>query len=366
MTPINIRQTLHQHPGISGDEHYAHDLIVKEITTCHPDELHTHVGGFGVVAIWGTNFSNPSIAIRCDIDALPIGHRCGHDGHTAILLQVAKELAQHEPYHKRNIIFIFQPEEETGAGAQKIIDSGILQPYNIQTIFGFHNLPGFPLGTAVLNYHTFAAASTGIIYRLEGRSTHASTPEKGINPGLAVAEIIKEFDRLNSSPDKIGDDFRQCTLICVHLGDETFGTSAGAAEVMYTLRAFSNTTMHQLIAETNNIVALAAARRGLKISSTLRDTFRATQNTSFLVEKLEEAFEQGGIPYRHNLIPFRWSEDFSNYLTVFPGAMFGIGSGESQPELHHPDYVFPDSLITPAANTVMAVIDHFCKNISTD
>ena len=186
----SIRQDLHCHPGISGDEHYAHDLIVRQLNACHPDAVFTHVGGFGVVAIWGTEPSRPTIAVRGDIDAMPIGHRCGHDGHTTILLQLAEEIGDKYPqsFNGINIILVFQPEEETGTGSQKIIDAGILQQYNIKAIYGFHNLPGFPLGTVVLNYHTFAAASTGVIYRLTGRNTHASTPEKGLNPGLAVAE----------------------------------------------------------------------------------------------------------------------------------------------------------------------------------
>ena len=258
-----------------------------------------------------------------------------------------------------NIILVFQPEEETGRGSQKILDAGILQQYNIRAIYGFHNLPGFPLGTAILNYHTFAAASTGVIYHLVGRQTHASTPEKGINPGLAIAEIIQEFNRLNSPANAPDNNFRQSTLIGIRAGEEAFGTSAGEAELMYTLRAFTNTTMHQLIADTNTIVSVAAARHGLKVQHSLIDTFRATENHSLIVEQLEEALSDAGIPYHHILTPFRWSEDFANYLVSFPGAMFGIGSGEHQPELHHPEYDFPDDLILPAAQTIMAVIDAF-------
>ena len=358
MTPTVIRQTLHQHPGISGNEQFAHDLIVGELAAYRPDKLFQHVGGYGVVAVWGTDQSHPTLALRCDIDALPIGHRCGHDGHTSILIQLAQWLPSHlSPRH--NLILIFQPEEETGTGAQKIIDSGILQQYNIKAIFGFHNLPGFPIGQVVLNYHTFAAASTGIIYRLTGRPTHASTPEKGLNPGLAVADIVRAFSLLNSKPDDLGDTFRQSTLICIQLGDEAFGTSAGQADIMFTLRAFSNNTMQQLIAQANDIVSQVAARYHLQLSHTLREPFRATENQSSLVEFIEHTVVAEGIPFQHLLTPFRWSEDFSNYLQLFPGAYFGIGSGTQQHELHHPDYVFPDSLIAPAARILLAIVQHF-------
>lgn len=354
MKPITtIRHDLHTHPGISGEEWYAHNLISSQLQECNPDKIFTNVGGFGVIAVWGTEPSRPTIAIRGDIDALPIGHRCGHDGHTSILLQLARLIAEQGLPSDRNVILIFQPEEETGTGSQKILDAGILQQYNIRAIYGLHNLPGFPLGTVVLNYHTFAAASTGVIYHLSGRATHASTPEKGINPGPAVAEIIQQFGRFNSHPDALGEEFHQATLICVRLGEEAFGTSAGDAEVMFTLRAYTNDVMEHLLNEANSIVGDIASRHHLVLSHTLRDPFRATENNSAHVEHIEEYC---GCRFQHLLTPFRWSEDFANYLLHFPGAMFGIGSGEHHVELHHPDYDFPDDLILPASQVFFRLI----------
>lgn len=355
MKPIDsIRHDLHNHPGISGDEWYAHNLISTQLQEFHPDKIHTNVGGFGVIAVWGTNCSLPTIAIRGDIDALPIGHRCGHDGHTAILLRLAQLIAEQGPRADRNYILIFQPEEETGTGSQKILDSGILQQYNIRAIYGLHNLPGFPLGTVVLNRHTFAAASTGVIYRLTGRATHASTPEKGLNPGLAVAEIIQQLTHLNSQPNALGEDFYQTTLICVQLGEEAFGTAAGDAEVMFTLRAYTNDAMEHLLNNANTLVGEIASRHHLALSHTLREPFRATENNPAHVEHIEE---HCGCRSRYILTPFRWSEDFANYLLHFPGAMFGIGSGEHHVELHHPDYDFPDSLIQPAAQVFLHLLN---------
>lgn len=354
MNYTDIRHDLHSHPGLSGHEHYAHDLIVRQLESDRPDRVYTHVGGYGVIAVWGTRPSLPTIAIRGDIDALPIGHRCGHDGHTTILLQLAEYISQRGIPEGRNVLLIFQPEEETGLGAQKIIDSQILQQYNIRAIYALHNLPGFPLGTVVLNRHTFAAASTGIVYRLTGRETHASTPEKGINPGLAVAEIIQLMNRLNSSHNVPDDNFRQATLICVHLGEEAFGTAAGSAEVMFTLRAFTNNAMEHFLAEANAAVAQIASRHKLTLQQTLVEPFRATENDSLIVEHIEEVC---GCRSQYILTPFRWSEDFSNYLLHYSGALFGIGAGEKQPELHHPDYDFPDALIPLASQVFYNIID---------
>ena len=344
-----IRHALHEHPQTAGNEQFAHDTIVKHLQTLHPTKVYTNVGGYGVIAVWGTDPQAPTIAFRADTDALPIGHRCGHDGHTTIFMRLAELVdgefnIQHSTF---NILLLWQPAEETGTGSRAILDTGILQQYNIKAIYGLHNLPGYPIGTVVLCPHTFAAASTGVVYRLDGRETHASTPELGINPGLAVSEIISRFDGFNGQ----GGDFRQSTLICVRLGQPAFGTSAGHAEVMFTLRAFTNAAMEQLLADANNAVNEIAARHDLTVTRSLVEPFRATENHEECVEKIKAAAQltTDHWPLVTKETPFRWSEDFAEYLLEFPGAMFGIGSGEHQPELHHPSYDFPDALIEPAA-----------------
>ena len=328
-----IRHQLHEHPQTAGNEQFAHDLIVRHLQQLHPAKVYTHVGGYGVIAVWGTSEnskfkiqnSKPTIAFRADTDALPIGHRCGHDGHTAILLRLAELIdgvfAEHSTLTTdhctlttgNNILLLFQPAEETGQGARAVLESGILQQYNIQAIYALHNIPGYPLGTVVLPgplgstsvaeqpcKYTFAAASTGIVFRLDGRETHASTPELGINPGLAVAEIIQRV----GSGECIVDSTRGqalptthyplstnteafATLICVRLGSPAFGTSAGSAEVMFTLRAFTNAAMERLLADANAAVDEIANRHRLKVSRSLVEPFRATENTPACVDHIK-------------------------------------------------------------------------------
>ena len=369
-----IRHQLHEHPQTAGSEQFAHDMIVRHLQGLHPDKVYTHVGGYGVIAVWMAKDSSPSqgevpegrrgvptIAFRADTDALPIGHRCGHDGHTTILLRLAELVDSgkcvvdstreqslstlHSPLSTHNILLLWQPAEETGTGSQAVLESGILQQYNIVRFYGLHNLPGYPLGTVVLCPRTFAAASTGVVYHLDGRETHASTPELGLNPGLAVAEIMTRFNGFNGQ----NGEFRQSTLICVRVGAPAFGTSAGHGEVMFTLRAFTNDEMEKMLSEANQVVDEVSARYGLKVSRSLVEPFRATENNGDCVEAIEKAAEDVPLRVRYQMEPNRWSEDFAEYLLRYKGAMFGIGSGEHQPELHHPDYDFPDALVEPAA-----------------
>ena len=344
-----IRNQLHQNPQTAGCEQFAHDTIIQHLQRLHPDKVYAHVGGWGVIAVWGKDPQAPTIAFRADTDALPIGHRCGHDGHTTILLRLAELInfefrnsnceddefnIQHSTF---NILLLWQPAEETGEGARAMLESGILQQYNIQSFYAMHNLPGYPLGTVVLCPRTFAAASTGVVYHLDGRETHASTPELGINPGMAIAEIINRFNGFNGRDG----EFRQSTLICVHIGQPAFGTSAGHGEVI--------DEMEKMLSEANQVVDEVSARYGLKVSRSLVEPFRATENNGDCVEAIEKAAEDVPLRVCYQMEPNRWSEDFAEYLLEFKGAMFGIGSGENHAELHHPDYDFPDALIEPAA-----------------
>ena len=378
-----LRHQLHEHPQTAGNEQFAHDMIVRHLQGLHPDKVYTHVGGWGVIAVWEarnvdkinddkligsadnvSTYQHPTIAFRADTDALPVGHRCGHDGHTTILLRLAELVDGNvSTYQHINILLLWQPAEETGEGARAVLESGILQQYNIQAFYALHNLPGYPLGTVVLCPRTFAAASTGVVYRLDGRETHASTPEMGINPGMAIAEIIQRFNGGEAG-------FRQCTLICIRVGQPAFGTSAGHGEVMFTLRAFTNSEMEKLLSEANQVVDEVSARYGLKVSRSLVEPFRATENHEECVNALMRqcvsvgATNTNAITQSHtNAIiikePFRWSEDFAEYLQHFPGAMFGIGAGEEHPELHHPDYDFPDDIIEPAARLFLRLAQDF-------
>lgn len=366
-----IRRQLHEHPQTAGCEQYAHDLIVKHLQGLHPDKMYTHVGGYGVIAVWGGDEEGRAVVFRADTDALPIGHRCGHDGHTTILMRLAELVDSRPAGDRRTVILIWQPAEETGQGARAVMESGILERYDIEAIYGMHNIPGYELGQVVVCDDTFAAASTGVVFSLTGRETHASTPEMGQNPGLAVAEMVQAFDRLNVGLQEALCDgagqvalgtFRQSTLICVRLGEPAFGTSAGRAEVMVTLRAFTNSAMESLLADADLTARNIAAKYGLGLERALVEPFRATENDAACVATVRKAAADVSLEVCDRAMPMRWSEDFAEYLTKYRGAMFGMGSGTGQHELHHPDYDFPDGLVEPAARLMEAI--SFCQSSS--
>lgn len=357
---VAIRHLLHSHPELSGREKHTHDMLARYLQALNPTHLHLNVGGYGLVAAWYRSEVYATVAFRADIDALPISetlvadyrsvqegvsHKCGHDGHTAILLRLAQVVEAECP--NVNIVLIFQAEEETGKGAKKILESGVLDGYGIDAIYGFHNLPRYSVGSVVLKKGTFAAASVGVAITMVGRQTHAAHPEEGINPAMAVADIIRLMNDYNAAHRSV-DDFQQSTLIYTRIGEVAFGTSAGDAQLMFTLRAYSNSKMSELLEYMNARLDKAAKHYGLTVSVDYCEPFSAVENTDENVDRLLMlAYRQNKQVYTLDT-PFRWSEDFAEYLTHYKGAFMGIGAGEGCMELHHPAYDFPDEVIEDA------------------
>ena len=364
-----VRHYLHQHPELSGTEHNTHELICSFLERCNPTKIYRNVGGYGVVALFSKDGAKTTIAFRADIDALPINetllipyrsdtknvaHKCGHDGHTTILLRFAEKISQNPP--SCNVVLIFQPEEETGKGAKKIMQTGLLQSLHIDMVFGFHNIPQQPNTMIVVRHNTFAAASAGFVAKLKGRQTHAAHPENGINPGLAVAEMIEKFDSYSRNHCK-PECFQQSTLIYTRLGEVALGTSAGDAEIIFTLRAFSNKDMAEILHFASTTLSEIGNKYHLETSYEIQEDFPAVENDNELTDFVTNTAIANGYETTEPDTPFRWSEDFSQYLTEFRGAFIGIGSGMETKELHHPDYDFPDAIIEKAAE-FLSLISH--------
>src|SRR5699024_2334052 len=162
-------------------------------------------GGNGMVASYEGDEEGSTVMIRCELDALPIaeendieyksthegnGHKCGHDGHMAILCGVAKCLEAERPA-KGKVQLLLQPAEETGEGAARMLDDKTFKKFNPDVIFALHNVPGFETHQIVCREGVFAAASEGLIVRFKGATSHAAQPEEGRSPALAMAQLVQ-------------------------------------------------------------------------------------------------------------------------------------------------------------------------------
>ncbi len=361
---------LHKYPELSGEEESTSASITNYLTRFNPDKLLNNLGGNGIAAVYSGQKPGPGIVLRCEMDALPmseimdvpyrsvnegVSHKCGHDGHMAILLGVAAELHNNPPA-RGSVILLFQPSEEIGTGAIRILRDSRFIDLKPGFVFALHNLPGFPKGSIILKNGVFTSASRGIEIKLKGIASHASEPHMGKNPALAVAQIIKFLTDLSQSPAS-GDGDEMVTVIHARLGERAFGTSPATACILATLRTRGIDTMSKLstrIVETTEAVAEADQ---LECSINWTDEFPITMNSIEAVSFVQTASRSLGLDVIELENTFPWSEDFGHLTAIYTGALFGIGAGINSPPLHSSQYDFPDELISTGTSIFLEIIN---------
>jgi amidohydrolase len=306
---------------------------------------------------------------RCELDALPIqeinnfeyksttkgvSHKCGHDGHSAILCGVASLLSDDTTF-SGTIYLLFQPSEEDGEGAKKIINDSLFKDVKPDFVFALHNLPSYPLGQIVVKNHTFSCAVNSMIIELSGKTAHAAEPHNGINPANAISKIISTLDNKIQS-DITRADYCLITPIYINMGKKAYGVSAGFGEIHFTVRSNSNQNMDKIEKELVECVAEIANQENLQSKISWTQQFRANENNHEAVSFIRKIAVKNGFDLVEKETPFSWGEDFGLFTEHFSGAMFGLGAGENIPALHNPDYDFPDELIPIGAKIFYELI----------
>jgi len=366
---ITLRKDLHRYPELSGEEFRTALQIFDFLKETKPDEIMTEVAETGIMAVWDSGKKGPSILIRGDMDALPItetnqfshashnkgvSHACGHDGHSTILCGIAQTLAHKKPKAGK-VILLFQPSEENGEGAKAVIQDSRFKAIKPDYVFALHNLPGYPLNAVIVKEGNFTAAVNSIIIHLKGKTSHAAEPEHGLNPALAVANIIKESLKLSINDEK-RDDMQIITPIYMSLGEKAYGTSAGEASVHLTLRCWHNENLRKLETDIQSLARTIAKEEKLKIEFEFIQTFFANENDTQSTNFVREAAKKTGRSIVERDFPFKWGEDFGVFTSTYKGCMFGIGAGIECPALHNPDYDFPDELIETGVQLFIQII----------
>ncbi|SMX30060.1 putative hydrolase YxeP [Pelagimonas phthalicica] len=351
-----LRHTLHRRPEISGEERATAARMVAELEELGADRIWQGLGGHGVAAEFRGAGDGPTVLLRCELDGLPIqeisdlpyrsevagkGHLCGHDGHMVSLLGVAMGLAK-RPKRGR-VILLFQPAEETGAGAQAVIDDPRWPEIRPDFAFAYHNVPGWPLGQVGLRDAVANCASRGLQINLEGKSSHAAAPEDGLSPGPAMADLMVALPALGEG--QIGDDnFALSTLTHARLGEACFGIAPALGELRVTLRSMTNARMGVMISEAE--AALTKSQGELQVRTSWHDVFHAVENDRAAMAVARRVLVDLGMDSQEMQAPMRWSEDFGRFgEDGAQAALLFIGSGIDQPQLHNPDYDFPDALV---------------------
>jgi amidohydrolase len=353
-----FRRRLHQHPEISGEEEMTARAVVAFLADTGPDRVLTHMGGHGVAMVYDSGEPGPTLLFRSELDALPIeeisdsphrsqapgtSHMCGHDGHTAILAAMARQLGRQRTSRGR-VVLMFQPAEETGEGAAGVIADPRFGEIAPDFAFSLHNLPGTPLGHVRLKPGVVNCASRGMRIVLSGKTAHSSMPETGVSPMLAVSRLMPALTAL-SAGRFTSDDFALVTVCHVSMGEPVYGIQPGRAEIFCTLRTRLDERMADLVTAAEALVRQEAGAGGLGHAIDYHEVFMASLNDEEATRHLAAALDAEGVSYDEAELPMRASEDFGRFGHGAKSAMLFLGAGERHPQLHNPDYDFPDDLI---------------------
>jgi hippurate hydrolase len=357
---VLLRRDLHRHPELAFNEKRTSALVAERLAACGY-EVSEGFGGTGVVGVLRKGNGSKRLALRADMDALPIGektgvdyssqnagvmHACGHDGHTAILLSAAKAVSERD--FSGTLILIFQPAEEIGAGARRLISEGLFDRFPIDAIFGLHNWPGEPLGQFGFVSGPAMAAIDRPIVRIVGHGGHGASPHETVDPVVAACNIVLALQTIISR----NIDSREAAVISVGSihGGEASNVIPDSVELRLTVRSFDPSVRDQLEERITELVRFQARSYGASAEIDYMRGFPALINhpveTSLAQDVALSVFGKENVV--SNLKPRMASEDFAHYLQARPGCFLFVGNGESAP-LHSARYDFNDAVIGPAA-----------------
>lgn len=369
----DFRQELHANPELGGQEYETKKRIQRILSEAGINDP-MEVAETGL--IYKFEFGEgPTLMVRVDIDALPIqevndfdhkstveevSHKCGHDGHTTIGVALALKLKE-KPLNAGTIYLLFQPSEENGEGARSIKADSKFQELNIDYVVALHNIPGYPMHQIIWKHENFTPAVQSLIICLKGKTSHAAEPLKGINPAMAIAELVQWANQTEVT-DESDPDYHLITPVYSTLGSKDYGISAGYGELHYTLRSWKQKRMLEVTESVRKKANEIAKAYELDIEMDTTAVFESNRNHEDVVNSIVKAAKDLNLDQTEKQTPFPWGEDFGLFTQSTPGAMFGLGSGEDTPALHNPDYDFPDVIIETGAMMFYAIAQNLLED----
>ncbi|MFK0692093.1 M20 aminoacylase family protein [Mesorhizobium sp. IMUNJ 23033] len=353
------RRYLHQNPELGYEVYNTAKFVAEKLATFGINHIETGIAETGVVAlIQGEGGEGPTIGLRADMDALPIietsnkawssrisgkMHACGHDGHNAMLLGAAKHLASTRNF-KGSVALIFQPAEEDGRGAQKMVQEGLMERFNISQVYGMHNSPGTDIGQFAIRDGGMMAALDEFDIIVKGRGGHAASPHRTVDPVVAAAQIIVALQTVVSRNTALTDAL--VVSVTKFTASQAYNVIADHVEMGGTVRSLTSAVRD--FAEQQIRLCAEGVARGLGAQITFRYrrleplTFNHKAGTHLAITAARSLV--GNDAANDNVNPSMGSEDFAYMLEARPGAIILLGNG-STPGLHNPAYDFNDEAI---------------------
>ena len=332
------RRDLHAHPELAFEEVRTSAFVAEKLRAFGVDEVHTGIAGTGVVGVLRNGGGARSVALRCDMDALPIEeltglphasrvpgkmHACGHDGHTAMLLGAARYLAETRRFDG-TVYLIFQPAEEGRGGGKRMIEEGLFERFPADAVYGLHNWPSLPVGSFAISPGPAMAAADQLTIRLTGRGCHAAMPHLGRDPIIGAALLVQALNALvGREVDPV--DQAVVSITKVAAGD-TFNVVPETAVLLGTVRTFRAATRDLLERRIGEVVAGVAAAAGLTGDLRYHRGYPPTVNdpaaTAHMTDAMRELLGEDRVAESELIMG---AEDFSYMAQAAPGCFLRLG-----------------------------------------
>jgi hippurate hydrolase len=367
-----IRQDIHAHPEIGFTEHRTADIVARKLREWGI-EVHTGIGGTGVVGVLRRGNGDVSIGLRADMDALPIHeetglgyasttpgvmHACGHDGHTTMLLGAAQYLAAHGEFNG-TATFIFQPAEEGLGGARAMIGDGLFERFPCNFVYGMHNRPGLPVGQFAIRPGAMMAGGAFFDIAITGRGSHGARPEGSIDPVLVAAHITAALQSIVSR--NVPPAETAVLSVTGITGGDAYNVIPQTAKLFGTARTMQHSTMELLEAGMRRIAKGVAEGFGATAETDFRVLFAPLDNDPARTTAIADAAAKvaGEANVERNGPSVMASEDFSFMMEAVPGAYINIGNGDTVGScpVHNPGYNFNDEAIPLGAAMFATLIE---------
>lgn len=372
---VSFRHDLHANPELAYQEHRTARKIEEALRELGL-EVHTGIGGTGIVASLKVGSSPRSIGLRADMDALPIHeetglpyasrtpgvfHGCGHDGHVAMLLGAARYLSRTRRFDG-TVHFIFQPAEEGQGGARAMIEDGLFERFPCDRVFAFHNWPDLPAGTVSTRPGPIMAAADKFEIVVEGRGAHAAMPHKTPDAILAASDLVTQ---LNSLVSRRIPPMATAVLSVTRIeGGSSHNVLPATVRVVGTVRTFDIEVQDRIEESLRQVAEGVAMASGTRIAVNYDRYYPATINSA---DAAEEALAAAAGFARTELAPQPafTSEDFGFMLQACEGAYIWLGQGRGGDEapLHHPQYDFNDEVLATGIRLHAALVERHLGDV---
>jgi len=375
-----IRRDIHAHPELCYEEQRTADVVARCLTDWGI-EVVRGLGVTGVVGIIKSGSSDRAIGLRADMDALPMQelntfehasrhagkmHACGHDGHTAMLLGAAHYLSQNRNFDG-TVYLIFQPAEEGGAGARRMIQDGLFDKFPMDAVYGMHNWPGIKAGTFAVVPGPMMASSNEFRVVVKGKGAHAAQPHRGIDPVMVAVQIAQAWQTIISR-EKNPLDTAVLSITQIHAGSAT-NVIPDEAVLIGTVRTFSTEVLDLIERRMNEIAGGVAAGFGAGVDFSFKRNYPPLVNdagkTAFAIEAMRAVVGPDNV--NADVEPTMGAEDFAFMLQAKPGCYVFIGNGEGDHrlgghglgpcQLHNGSYDFNDQLLPIGASYWVRLVE---------